>query len=92
MPYTNGMTLQIDKAGRIILPKPVRDRLGLQPGSALEMEETQGGVLLKPCEQTPALVQKEGFWVYTGELPPGFDVRRAIEEDREERMRKVWGA
>lgn len=86
------MNLQIDKAGRIILPKPVRDRLGLQPGSELEMEETQGGVFLKPCEQKPALVKKDGFWVYTGELPPGFDVRRAIDDDREERMRKVWGS
>ena len=91
MPYSDGMNLQIDKAGRIILPKPVRERLGLQPGSALEMEETQGGILLKPCEQRPALLKKDGFWVYTGELPPGFDVRRAIEDDREERMRKVWG-
>lgn len=85
------MTLQIDKAGRIILPKPVRDRLGLHPGSALEMEETQSGVFLKPCERTPALEKRDGFWVYTGELPPGFDVRRSIEEDREERMRKVSG-
>ena len=92
MPYNNGMNLQIDKAGRIILPKTVRDRLGLHPGSALELEETQGGVFLKPSEQKPALVKKDGFLVYNGELPQGFDIRRAIEDDREERMRKVWGS
>lgn len=84
------MSLQIDKAGRIILPKPVRDRLGLKPGAELEMEETQGGVLLKPREQTPALAKKDGFLVYTGELPSGFDLRRAMDDEREERIRKVW--
>jgi AbrB family looped-hinge helix DNA binding protein len=33
----NGMTLKIDKAGRVILPKPVRDRLGLHESSDLEI-------------------------------------------------------
>ncbi len=39
----NGMTLKADKAGRVILPKPVRDRLGLAAGSDLEMIETVEG-------------------------------------------------
>jgi AbrB family looped-hinge helix DNA binding protein len=85
------MTLQIDKAGRIVLPKRIRDRLGLHPGSDLELEETAGGVFLKVPVQTPPLIEKDGFLVYTGALPPGFDVLRAIDQDREERARKLWG-
>jgi len=38
-----GMTLKIDRAGRVILPKPVRDRLGLHAGSDLEILETKEG-------------------------------------------------
>jgi AbrB family looped-hinge helix DNA binding protein len=85
------MTLKIDKAGRVILPKPVRDRLGLRAGSDLEIQEIQGGVLLKPSDRRPSLVKKGSFWVHTGELPAGYDVLKAIDEDREERMRKAWG-
>lgn len=85
------MTLKIDKAGRVILPKPVRDRLGLHAGSDLEIQETPDGVVLKPVSRKPSLVKKGGFWVHTGEIPPGYDILRAIDEDREERIRKAWG-
>jgi hypothetical protein len=54
-------------------------------------DRRQSGVFLKPCEQTPTLEKREGFLVYTGELPLGFDVRRSLESEREERMRKIWG-
>ena len=91
MPFSNGMTLKIDKAGRVVLPKPVRDRLGLHEGSDLEIRETAEGVVLTPVEQKPSLVKEGRFWVHTGDLPPGYDILKAIDEDREERMRKAWG-
>ncbi|MGI8743695.1 MAG: AbrB/MazE/SpoVT family DNA-binding domain-containing protein [Bryobacteraceae bacterium] len=81
----------MDKAGRVILPKPVRDRLGLHAGSDLEIQETPGGVLLKPADRRPSLVKKGSFWVHTGEIPPGYDILKAIDDDREDRMRKAWG-
>ena len=85
------MTLKIDKAGRVILPKPVRDRLGLHAGSDLEIQETPDGVVLRPADRRPSMVKRGSFWVHTGELPPGYDILKAIDEDREERMRKAWG-
>lgn len=85
------MTLKIDKAGRVILPKPVRDRLGLREGSDLEILEIPDGVVLKPAERRPSMVKKQGLWVHTGKLPPGFDIVQAIRNDREERIRKVAG-
>jgi AbrB family looped-hinge helix DNA binding protein len=88
----NGMTLKIDRAGRVILPKPLRDRLGLREGSELELEETPEGVLLKPAERRPSMVRKQGIWVHTGKLPPAFDIVQAIREDREERLRKLAGS
>jgi AbrB family looped-hinge helix DNA binding protein len=86
------MTLKIDKAGRVILPKPLRDRLGLREGSELELEETPEGVVLKPAERRPSMVRKQGIWVHTGKLPPAFDIVQAIREDREERLRKLAGS
>jgi len=85
------MTLKIDKAGRVILPKPVRDRFGLRAGSDLEVKETAEGVLLKPADRRPSLIKKGSFWVHTGELPPGYDILKAIDDDRDERVRKARG-
>lgn len=85
------MTHKIDKAGRVLLPKPVRDRLGLRAGSDLEIEEIQEGVLLKPAFRRASLVKRGSFWVHTGEIPAGYDILKAIDEDREERMQKPLG-
>jgi AbrB family looped-hinge helix DNA binding protein len=85
------MTLKVDKAGRVILPKPIRDRLGLQAGSDLELQEAPDGLLLTPIRRRPSLMKKGSFWVHTGELPAGYDIVKAIDEDREDRIRKTWG-
>jgi AbrB family looped-hinge helix DNA binding protein len=85
------MTLKMDKAGRVVLPKPVRDRLGLHEGSGLEMQETPEGLMLKPVEHCPSMVKKQGLWVHTGKVAPGFDIVQAIRDDRDERIRKNAG-
>ncbi len=85
------MTVKVDKAGRLVLPKPVRERLGLHAGSDLEVHETPDGIVLKPADRRPSLVRKGNFLVHTGELPPGYEVVKAIDGDRDERDRKAWG-
>lgn len=42
--YTQGMRATIDKAGRLVIPKSIRDRLGLGPG---EVELSADGVALR---------------------------------------------
>lgn len=85
------MTLQIDRSGRIVLPKPVRDRLGIQSGAELEMEEAPDGVFLKVRQAGPAILKKDGLPVYVGDIPDGFDIRRAIAADRDERAVSILG-
>jgi len=87
----NGMNVKIDKSGRIILPKPVRDRFRLRQGSDLEIEERPEGVLLKPVEQRPSMVKKNGLWVHLGELPEGYDWDRLIDDEREDRIKYISG-
>jgi len=82
-------TLKIDKAGRVILPQPVRDRLGLREGSDLEVEETPEGVILKSVETRPSTIKKQGLWVHTGKVC--FDGLQAARDDREERIGKLSG-
>ena len=51
--------------------------------------ETLEGVMLKPTQLGPSMVKKQGLWVHTGKLPPGFDIAQAIRDDREDRIRKL---
>ena len=87
----NGMKLKIDNAGRIVLPKPVRDRLGLRAGSDLDLAESREGILLKPVRQQPSLVRRNGLLVHSGKLPKGYEWDRLIEDDREDRFKKLAG-
>ena len=62
----NGMELRIDKAGRIVVPKPLRERLGFKPDTELEAIKQPEGVLLKRVEQRPSMVKMDGLWVHQG--------------------------
>ena len=67
------MELQVDKSGRIVLPKPLRQRLGLKAGSKFEATEAAEGLLLKPVSSRPSLVKRNGLLVHTGVAPRGFN-------------------
>jgi len=80
------METTLDKFGRIVIPKPVRDRLGVEPGTVLELEEDEeGGVVLRPRRAEPDLVEEEGVVVFTGE--PTADLETAVERHRRSRSR-----
>lgn len=86
------MELRIDKAGRIVVPKPLRERLGFRPDTELEAIEQPEGVLLKRIEQRPSMVKVDGLWVHQGKAEPGADWERALRDVREERIESVWKA
>jgi AbrB family looped-hinge helix DNA binding protein len=84
--------LTLDKAGRIVLPKPVRDELNLLPGDTLELETSEDGITLHPVRATPVLQKERGVWVYrTGEKMSASVVEDTIRQIREERDRAALG-
>jgi AbrB family looped-hinge helix DNA binding protein len=89
--HNGGMQVTIDQAGRIVVPKAVRERLGLHKGSELELKESPEGIVLQPVERTSALARRNGRLVIVARPPKDFDPVRAVEEDREERMRYIGG-
>jgi len=80
------MTVKMDKAGRILLPKPLRDRLRLHPGSRLKVEESAEGILLRPVRKRTSLIQKQGLLVHRGKLAGDLDWSRMVEDQRDERI------
>ncbi len=89
MESINGIKLTIDKSGRIVVPKPLRERLGLKPGTELEVLEQPGGVFLRKVEEQPALVKIDGLWVHQGIAQPGANWDRVIQGVREERIESI---
>ena len=89
MARTNGTKLRIDKSGRIVVPKPLRQRLGLKPGTELEVVDQAGGVLLRAIEQRPAMAMIDGLWVHRGVAQPGANWDRVLQAVREERIDSV---
>jgi AbrB family looped-hinge helix DNA binding protein len=88
----NGMELRIDKAGRIVVPKTLRERLGFKPDTELEAVEQPDGVLLKRVGQQPSMVKVDGLWVHQGRAEPGANWHGLLEDVREERIESVLKA
>lgn len=58
--------ISLDKAGRVVLPKDLRDKLRLEAGDELLVEETGEQIILRPVRTEPTLKKERGVWVYQG--------------------------
>ena len=77
--------ITIDKAGRIVVPKTLRDRNNLQAGTSIEMEPVSDGIHLKAANREPSLVRKEGLLVHHGTDLVDLDVADFIKKERSRR-------
>lgn len=83
------MEATLDRFGRIVIPKRVREDLGLRVGSVLEIEEREDQIVLSVRRDEPDLVREDGVLVYTGEAVG--DLERAVEAQRRARARDASG-
>jgi AbrB family looped-hinge helix DNA binding protein len=61
------MRAVVDSAGRIVVPKPLREALGLHAGSTVEISRYGAGLQLVPAGRTARLTDEDGALVATGE-------------------------
>jgi AbrB family looped-hinge helix DNA binding protein len=84
--------VEIDKAGRIVVPKKFRDALHLTPGTRLTVECNGDRMVLEPDFPEPRLEMRNGLLVLVGgSRLTAEDVNEVIDEQRERRMRYVSG-
>ena len=83
----NGMKLAIDTAGRIVVPKALRDRLALRGGTELEVSTTGDALILRPAQREPGLIAVDGILVHQGAVEG--DLTRAVEKARQTRARQL---
>ena len=85
-------TLTVDKAGRIVLPKPVRDELQLSAGDSLELEISEEQIVLRPVRGRVGMRKKQGIWVLDFDEPiSAAATNRVVRDTRRERERSALG-
>ena len=66
------MRATIDAAGRVVIPKSLRDAIGLGDGGDVEIELTDGALVISPPTVRKRVEQRDGRVVIVAdeELPP----------------------
>ena len=67
------MRTSVDAAGRVVIPKELRERLGIRRGRALEIRERDGRIEIEPTPTSMTLVRRSGGVVAV----PGEKLRRS---------------
>jgi AbrB family looped-hinge helix DNA binding protein len=83
------MSTTIDRAGRIVIPKSIREAAGLRPGLSLKIELRDGRVEIEPVAPSVRLVRKGGLLVASAPGAPKLTVEETNEWIRKSREREV---
>jgi AbrB family looped-hinge helix DNA binding protein len=87
------MKTTIDSAGRVVIPKALRDRAGLRPGTELEIRCSNGVIELAPAAPRGRVVREGAFLVWEPESGVGTvseeEIAALVEADRERRLDEI---
>ncbi len=64
--YHFTMSITIDRVGRIVVPKALRERYGLTPGAEIEIKPMADGLHLQVRGNSPSLIERAGLLVHHG--------------------------
>lgn len=67
------MEAVVDSVGRVVVPKVLRDALGLRPGSTVDISPYGAGLQILPTGRTARLVREDGVLVATADTEIGDD-------------------
>jgi AbrB family looped-hinge helix DNA binding protein len=76
----------IDSAGRLVLPKAIRDRLGLRPDIPVRLDLRDGHVVLSPAAGLPVLRDECGILVVADWVKAEDADHRSLRDERLEHL------
>ena len=82
-------TVTVDEVGRMVLPKPVREAIGISGRTNVTIEIVSGTAQIAVIDRRNGPVtRRRGRTVFAGPLPPEWDSGEAISRMRERRNRQ----
>jgi len=82
-------TVLVDEVGRMVLPKPVREAIGISGRMNVNIEIVAGTAQISTVNQpSGSVARRRGRTVYTGPLPSDWDSGEGVSRMRERRIRK----
>ena len=82
----------LDQAGRLVLPKALRDELHLSPGDTLDLTVRGDEVTLRPRRAATPLQKERGIWVFrTGKPLSEAETQETLRSIRARRHRHNAG-
>ena len=82
----------LDRAGRVVLPKTLRDELHLSAGDTLDLTVNGDEVILRPRRGATPLRKERGVWVFhTGEPLTANETEETLGNIRAQRQRQNGG-
>lgn len=86
------MQITLDRMGRIVVPKAIRDRFALKPGDDLEITVEATGIRLCPVASASPLTEEGGILVCSSAVPPSvWDLGAFLDVQRNQRAREIGG-
>ena len=83
------MNVTLDKAGRLVVPKPLREQFNLTPGCKLEIKAAGDGITLRRADAEPTLVRKQGILVHQGAGRVMLDIGDSVRAERNARHAQI---
>ena len=87
-------TIHVDKAGRLVVPRKLREAVGISENTELEIEQEGNTLVLRHRSESGARpVRENGIWVFEsdGGVVTNEMVNEVLERGRRERMERILG-
>lgn len=84
-------TVTLDQAGRMVLPRQIREALRIGPGDSIKVETEGDRVILSPIRTRAGIQKERGIWVYRSGTHSKASLPALIDEMRKAREREVLG-
>ncbi|MEL6718166.1 MAG: AbrB/MazE/SpoVT family DNA-binding domain-containing protein [Bacteroidota bacterium] len=83
------MTTTLDRYGRILIPKKLREALGIRENMDLHLKQKGSQIIIEPVKPETLFLEEDGFVFFNGivDLP----VEDWIEDERANRDLKILG-
>ena len=83
-------TVTVSDKGQVVIPAPIRRRLGIAPGSKLDFELEGDSIRVRLCRSIPPSRAEDGYGLLRCDLPWGrrladFDVAAAMRDRDDDR-------